>query len=196
MRNNIFIKLLSSFPIILLMLYFIPFLGICLILFRLFVYSNKKKISTPLIILITGIICLLPKGISLLTNVINVDITKIPYLNDILTSDYYNIKILEYSKLLITVGIIFIIMAYIFNMIFSKVSSKLNNGITNYINETLKRDAEISKKNDMEIKIKQEKSKNTSYVKCPNCGSDNLLGEKFGTCEYCRSKLENKNYKE
>lgn len=195
MRNNIFIKLLCSFPIILLMLYFIPFLGICLILFRLFVYSDKKKISTPLIILLTGILCLLPKGISLLTNVINVDITKIPYLNDILSSDYYNIKILEYSKLLITVGIIFIIITYIFNIIFSKVSSKLNSGIRNYINETQKRDAEISRKNDMEIKIKQEKVENTSYVECPNCGSDNLLGEKYGTCKYCRSKLVNKNYK-
>ena len=93
MRNNIFIKLLCSIPVILLMLYFIPFLGICLILFRLFVYSDKRKKSTPIIILITGILCLLPKGIELLTNAINVDITKIPYLNDILTSDYYNIKI-------------------------------------------------------------------------------------------------------
>ena len=196
MRNNIFIKLLCSIPIILLMLYFIPFLGICLILFRLFVYSDKKKISTPLIILITGILCLLPKGISLLTNVMNVELTKIPYLNDILNSDYYNVKILEYSKLLITVGIIFIIITYVFNMIFSKVSSKLNSGIRNYINETQIRDAEISRKNDMEIKIKQEKAKNTSYVECPNCGSDNLLSEKHGTCKYCRSKLVNKNYKE
>ena len=177
------------------MLYFIPFLGICLILFRLFVYSDKKKFSTPIIILITGVLCLLPKGIILLTNVINIDITKIPYLKDILASDYYNIKILEYSKLLITVGIIFIIITYVFNIIFSKVSSKLNNGIRNYINETQKRDAEISRKNDMEIKIKQEKAKNTSYVECPNCGSDNLLGEKYGTCKYCRSKLVNKNYK-
>lgn len=195
MRNNIFIKLLCSIPIILLMLYFIPFLGICLILFRLFVYSDKKKNTTSIIILIIGILCLLPKGVSLLSNAINFDITKIPYLKDILASDYYNIKILEYSKLLITVGIIFIIITYIFNMIFSKVSSKLNNGIRNYINETQKRDAEISRKNDMEIKIKQEKAKNTSYVECPNCGSDNLLGEKYGTCKYCRSKLVNKNYK-
>ena len=195
MRNNIFIKLLCSIPIILLMLYFIPFLGICLILFRLFVYSDKKKNTKSIIILIIGILCLLPKGVSLLSNAINFDITKIPYLKDILASDYYNIKILEYSKLLITVGIIFIIITYIFNMIFSKVSSKLNNGIRNYINETQKRDAEISRKNYMEIKIKQEKAKNTSYVECPNCGSDNLLGEKYGTCKYCRSKLVNKNYK-
>ena len=62
------------------------------------------------------------------------------------------------------------------------------------IKESVKQDAEISKQNDMQIKIKQQNAKNTSYVKCPNCGSDNLLSEKFGTCKYCRRKLVNKNY--
>ena len=41
----------------------------------------------------------------------------------------------------------------------------------------------------------QLNTKNTSYVKCLKCGSDNLLGEKYGTCEYCRGMLVNKNYK-
>ena len=138
MKNNLLFKILSSLPIILISLYFIPFLGVCLILLRYFI---------------------------------------------------------NYSKRLICVGVIFLIISFVLNTIFDKVSSKLNSGIRNYINETQRRDAEISRKNDMEIKIKQEKAKNTSYVKCPNCGSDNLLGEKYGTCKYCRSKLVNKNYK-
>ena len=71
----------------------------------------------------------------------------------------------------------------------------MNSEVRNYISETQRRDAEISKQNDMEMKIKQEKAKNTSYVKCPNCGSDNLLEGKFGTCKYCRRELENKNFK-
>ena len=65
----------------------------------------------------------------------------------------------------------------------------------NYINEIQKRDEKISKENDMKIKIKQEKAQNTNYIKCPNCGSDNLLSEKFGTCKYCRRKIENKSFK-
>lgn len=44
------------------------------------------------------------------------------------------------------------------------------------------------------MKEKREKAKNTGYVKCPYCGSDNLVSEKFGICAYCRRKIENKNY--
>ncbi len=195
MKNNLICKLLASFPVILVALYFIPFLGICLILFRYFIYSNKKRISTPIFIIGVGILILIPKGLDLIFNIAKIDITKIPYLSNILSTDLYNTDFINYSKFLITVGVIFFIISFVLNAIFNRVSSKLNSGIRNYISETQKRDAEISRKNDMEIKIKQEKAKNTSYVECPNCGSDNLLGEKYGTCKYCRSKLVNKNYK-
>ena len=43
MKKNLLLKFLSSLPLILIMLYFIPFLGICLILFRYFVNDNKKN---------------------------------------------------------------------------------------------------------------------------------------------------------
>ncbi len=195
MKNNLLFKILSSLPIILISLYFIPFLGVCLILLRYFIYDNKKRISTPIYIVGIGILILIPKALNLILDVAKVDITTIPCLKDIIGAELYNVDFINYSKRLICVGVIFLIISFVLNTIFDKVSSKLNSGIRDYINETQKRDAEISKKNDMEIKIKQEKAKNTSYVKCPNCGSDNLLGEKYGTCKYCRSKLVNENYK-
>lgn len=194
MKNNLIFKLLASFPVILVALYFIPFLGICLILFRYFIYNNKKRISTPIFIIGVGILILIPKVLNLIFDIVKVDMTKIPFLSDILSADLYNVNFINYSKLLITVGVIFFIISFVLNTIFSKLKSKLDSGVRNYISETQKRDAEISKENDMKIKIKQEKAKNTSYVKCPNCGSDNLLAEKFGTCKYCRRKIENKNY--
>lgn len=195
MKNNLLFKILSSLPIILISLYFIPFLGVCLILLRYFMYGNKKRISTPIYIAGIGLLVLIPKALNLILDVAKVDITTIPYLKDIIGAELYNVNFINYSKRLICVGVIFLIISFVLNTIFDKVSSKLNSGIRNYISETQRRDAEISRKNDMEIKIKQERAKNTSYVKCPNCGSDNLLGEKYGTCKYCRSKLENKNYK-
>jgi len=195
MKNNFLFKVLSSLPIILITLYFIPFLGICLILLRYFMYDNKKRISTPMYIVVVGILVLIPKGLNLILDVAKVDISTIPYLKDIINTELYNVNLINYSKRLICVGIIFLIISFVLKTIFEKVNSKLNSEIRNYISETQKRDEEISRKNDMEIKIKQEKAKNTSYVKCPNCGSDNLLGEKFGTCKYCRRKIENKNYK-
>ena len=190
MKNNLLFKILASLPIILLMLYFIPFLGIILILFRFFVYSNKK-ISTSIYITLVGILILIPKIIYFILGIFKIDINTIPYLQDVLNSELYNINFINYSKLLICIGIIFLIISFALTAIFNK----LNIGILNYISKQEKMDTKISRENDMKIKIKQEKAKNTSYVKCPYCGSDNLLSEKFGICQYCRRKIENKNYK-
>lgn len=195
MKNNYLFKFLSSLPVILIALYFIPFLGICLILLRYFMYDNKKRISTPIYIVEVGILVLIPKALSLILNMAKVDLNKIPYLSDIVNAELYNVNFMNYSKRLICVGVIFLIISFVLKSIFDKVSSKLNSEVRNYISETQRRDAEISKQNDIEMKIKQEKAKNTSYVKCPNCGSDNLLEGKFGTCKYCRRELENKNFK-
>lgn len=190
MKNNIILKILLSIPIILIALYFIPFLGVCLIIFKLFVYGSKKGIITSVSLLIVGLLVLIPKVLSLTK--INID--KIPYLKDIINSDMYNIDFIKYSKLLITIGIIFLVITIILKLVVTKLSNKFNGKVGEYINEMQKKEMEISRENDMKIKLKQERAKNTSYVKCPYCGSDNLLGEKFGTCSFCRRKIENKNY--
>ena len=43
MNKNSLFKLLCSIPVILVFLYFIPFLGICLMLFRCYIYKGKKN---------------------------------------------------------------------------------------------------------------------------------------------------------
>lgn len=196
MKNNIIFKILASLPVILIMLYFIPFLGVCLILLRYFMYNDKKRISTPIIIVLFGLLVLIPNLVYFILDMVKFDINKIPYLTDIVNSKLYSVNFIDYSKFLICVGIISLIISFVLKTIFDKISSKLNSGIRSYISETQRRDAEISKQNDMEIKIKQEKAKNTGYVKCPKCGSDNILSEKTGICKYCRGVLENKGYKE
>lgn len=193
MTNNFFIKLLASLPVILIFLYYIPFLGICLILLRYFI-SNKKN-STPIILITFGILIVIPKIVDSICQLIKFDTNKIPYLNNIIGSDLYNIEFIKYSKFLICVGVIFLIVSFVLKILVKKISNKLTNGIMNYINETEKRDYEISKQNDLEIKLKQEKAKHTSFVRCSYCGADNVLTEKIGTCKYCRRKMVNKNYK-
>ena len=190
MKNNIILKILLSIPIILIALYFIPFLGVCLIIFKLFVYGSKKSIITSVSLLIVGLLVLIPKVLSLTK--INID--KIPYLKDIINSDMYNINFIKYSKLLITIGIIFLVIILILKLVVTKLSNKFNGKVGEYITEMQKKEIEISRETDMKIKLKHERARNTSYVKCPYCGSDNLLGEKFGTCSFCRRKIENKNY--
>ena len=42
----------------------------------------------------------------------------------------------------------------------------------------------------MEIKEKQEKAKNTHYVKCQSCGADNLVSSKTQKFKFCRKNLK------
>ena len=187
---NKLIKFLSSIPIILIMLYFIPFLGICLILLRYFVSDTKKRTTTPIIIAVVGLLI-----VGLILDILKTDVKSIPYFGDIVTSKIYQKDLLDFSKYLITVGIIFLIISFVTKSVFDKVSNKLSGAFKGYVNETAKQQAEISRQNDLKIKEKQAAARTTSYVKCPKCGSDNIISDKFSRCKYCRSALENKNYK-
>lgn len=190
MRTNKFLRILCSMPIILITLYFIPVLGICLLIARIFIFNRGRKIFIP--IFITGLVILLPIGLNFILNIININTDTIPYLNNLINSDIYKTNLINYSKILISVGVVFIIL----EGILEKLGTKLGNIIRTKMQERDRRDDEITRQNDMKIKIMKEEVKNTGYVKCPNCGADNILREKYGTCKYCRSKLENLKYRE
>ena len=184
MDNNKFLKLLCSLPIILIAIYFIPFLGICLILFRYYMYKSNKYYNTPIYLLICGLILLIPYTINFFTRMLNIEVT---YINNLISSNIYG-NLINYSKRLITISIIFLILSVILKNIFNKVSGS----IRNYIEQDLKKDYEIRKENDLKMQEKREKAKNTHVVHCPYCGSDNMLTEKIGTCKFCRRKIEYK----
>lgn len=186
--SNKFIKILCSLPVLLIFLYFLPFVGICLIILRSFVYKDKSKVFIPIILITFGILIYMPR-------LLGIDFNTIPYLKEIINNELYNNNFLDYAKYLIT-GVIFLIISFVLESLVQKFKTKMNREINNYVDKSIKKTSEVSQKNDIKIKEKQQKLKNTSYVKCPKCGSDNIIDEKFGTCQYCRSKIENKNYKE
>lgn len=141
--NNLF-KILCSLPIILVALYFVPFLGVCLLLFRYYVYrSTKKYYSFLLCLILCGFLILVPEMVVSIIKILNLNI-KIPYLSSIITSDIYA-KLLQYSKLIITVGIIFLILSFIFKNIFITMTTKLNSAMRNYIQQEEQRDYAIKK---------------------------------------------------
>ncbi len=189
-RDNFIIKVLVSYPVILIVLYFIPFIGVCLLLFRMFIY-NRKRVRDLLFIIGVGVLILIPKIVNYILGVISYDIDNISYLSDIVNSDLYNVDFIGYSKFLIGLGIILLIVSYVVNIIFRK----FNNSLVSYIKNIENRDREIASQNDMKMRIKRERAVNTSYVKCPYCGSDNLVSDKFGVCKYCRRKIENRSYR-
>lgn len=176
MKNNIFIKLLCSIPVILVAMYFSKILGICLIIFRLVAIRNSKY-TLPSILILVGLVLLIPKGIDMIKS-------DLPYITDILNSDIYP-KLLSYSKFLLIFGIILMILTYIIQLF----SSKVNNTISDYINKEQQQEYEIKKENDLKMREKQEQSKYTRVIKCPHCGASNMVKDKTGTCSHCRSPL-------
>ena len=149
MSENRFLKVLCSLPILLLILYYIPFLGICLVLFTLFLYKSRKQ-KTPILLIICGLLILIPQAINYIMSVFKITNIEIPYLNAILSSNVYG-KLLNYSKLLITVGLIFLILSVIISNIVNKVSNKLNSSIRNYMEQDLQKDYEVRKENDLKM---------------------------------------------
>ena len=117
MRNNSIIKLLCSIPVILVVLYFIPFLGVCLLIFRYIVYYyDKRRISTPYYLVSIGLIILIPKLVQYIFKTFNLKTSIIPYFDTIINSNLYNTDFIKYSKLLIILGIIFIVLLSIIRM--------------------------------------------------------------------------------
>lgn len=184
MQKNLLIKLFVSIPVILIFLYFIPFLGICLLLLRFFIYGDKRNIFTISFLLVIGILILIPMIFPLL----NINISNIKFLGKFINSDLYKINFVNYSKLIITISIIFFILSVLFKVLFSKFNFMLGK----YISEIEKEDRQIRKENNLKMQKKQERAKHTNYVRCPYCGADNILTDKTGVCKFCRRTIENK----
>lgn len=171
MNKNFILKLLCSLPIILLFLYFIPFIGIILLITR-FIFNKNKILRTNIFLVILGLILLLPLLINSLILLLNLSFTNL-YINSLVNTDFY-INIVIFSKFIISSGIIFIILSILFNHLFAK----LINTVKQLFIAKSAEESMINKQNDLEIKLKQERAKNTHVVICPYCGADNMLTEK------------------
>ncbi len=188
------LKFLFSIPVILVVLYFLPFLGVCLLIAKFFLQKGYRRLDSysksMMWIIATGLILFVPIMIDFVTK--QLKINDIPLLKNVLDSDIYK-GLIPYGKRLITVGIILIIVGYIVRRLFEKVTSKI---------ESIKRDAKETitthleneeqrvQENDMRLKEQQIKAENFRVVKCPNCGAINQLTEKTGKCKSCRNVIE------
>ncbi len=187
MKTNKMLKFISSIPVIVIIGYYIPFIAVCLILIRYFVYKKKKHYYTYFSLIILSLLMIIPRFITKVIEITKLEKFNFSYLNIINNSEIYS-NILDYSKFLFTVGIIFLLISVIFKNLFDKAA----NSIKSYINSNEKIDAENRRKNDMKMKIKQEQAKTTNVIHCPHCGGDNILTKAVGKCKYCRRGLSNK----
>ena len=130
MKNNLIIKFLSSMVSILIALYFVPFLGVCLMIFRCFLIERKRRNVDFIIIVLMGFLLLIPYLLS---------IFNINFFENIVNSNLYKIDIINYSKLLIIIGILFFVLFYVFDIILDKIKSKA----TSFISETSRKRQEM-----------------------------------------------------
>lgn len=186
MYANKFLKLLYSLPIILITLYYIPFLGIFLILFRMFMNDSKKNYIFHISLVICGILILFPHGIKELCKSLKINSS---YIEAITNSDVYP-SLIKYSKRLIIVGVVFLIMTYVLKNVFSKISNKLRENIHKAYNDSLENDYKAKVEAHERIQKQKESIKNYRVVKCSNCGAENTISEAGETCKYCRTKLK------
>ncbi len=185
MKNNLFIKILGSIPVIILATFYSRFLGICLVILRFCTYTEKKRNTTPFILTFTGLVLLVPEWLRLLFKQIKFSTKNIPYFNDFVTGGLYRHDIFKLSKSLIVIGIVFAIIVYFLNRLIKYVTNYFNTEMENYANKQLANE----KDNDMKIKEQQEKAKNTRVVVCKKCGASNIVTSKVSRCKYCRSPL-------
>lgn len=186
MKNKVFLRLLVSIPVILIFLYFIPFLGVCIILLRYLAFSNQKRNYIPISLIGVGILFLVPKGLEIVFHFLNFDSSVIPYFNDFIHHEVYCVNLINYSKFLIILGIVFLIISYAFQSLFQK----FENFLRGYISNQEKMNSEIYQKNDLIMQEKREKARNTHVVICPYCGADNILTARVGKCKFCRKGIQ------
>ena len=193
MNLHFLVKILCSLPVILLFLYFIPFIGVCLIILRGVFYSyersfnNEKHFSLSSMFITIGLVLFIPNIMDQILKYITVENTSFLFLHDFVSSTMYG-KLFSYGQLLFCLGILSFIISYIFK----HFSVKLSYYLKSYILNQEKKMMDVSKTNDMEMKLKQERATHTHVVFCPSCGADNILTEKVGKCKYCRTYLEYK----
>ena len=149
---------------------------------RCFTVHNRKSLNISIVLIIISIMIYIPNFINKIAELTKINL---PYFNEIIKSDIY-INLIKYSKFLFTIGVIFLILS----TLFTNIINKITNYLSNYINRKEIEEKEISEKNNLKIKEKQERAKTTHVVSCPYCGANNILTEKTGKCNYCRRLIK------
>lgn len=178
------INLLFNMPVILITMFFSRLLGIVLLIAYLIV-KKPQNFRISKVLLVVGGILIIPSLIKFFCDSINLNLSSVvPSISEIIELPLFT-KITAYAKFLIILGVV----SYVLLFIFYQVTSNSYSFIQNYIESQEKKSADLSMKNDLEMKEKREKAKNSHVVICPSCGADNLIYGNSGTCKFCRKKI-------
>ena len=190
--TNGLIKLICSLPVVLIVLYFLPVLGVIMVIARYFIYSERHFFRTPVVLMLAGLILLVPRGLQLATENFNLGFT-IPHLSDILNFELYP-KLADYGQFILIVGVVILIVSYLLKSFISGLSNNIRSMMSQYASTKQAEEVEIRKENDLKLREKEitSKQKTPHVVKCPHCGKTNSITGTVGKCRSCRSAIEYK----
>lgn len=180
--NNSLIKVLISLPVILMVAYLVPALGFVLVIAR-YIIKQDRRLIISLGLIIASAVLYVPKIL------LNINHQALAWLKDVdcFKTDFYGQHVLGYAKNLLIIAIISALVMTIALVI----KSRLTRQIGQYFDKLNQRDYQIARDNNLKIQEKQQRAKQTAYVQCPNCGSDNLVSETQAVCKFCRTPLIN-----
>ena len=189
---NGLVKLICSLPVVLIVLYFLPVLGVIMVIARYFIYSERHFFRTPVVLMLAGLILLVPRGLQLATENFNLGFT-IPHLSDILNFELYP-KLADYGQFILIVGVVILIVSYLLKSFISGLSNNIRSMMSQYASTKQAEEVEIRKENDLKLREKEitSKQKTPHVVKCPHCGKTNSITGTVGKCRSCRSAIEYK----
>jgi len=191
-----FTKFLLSIPIILLVLYFLPVLGVIMLITRYFVYGSRHYYRAPIVLLIVSLILLIPHGLELAMANFGFELT-IPYFREFISLGIYP-SITEYAERIFIIGVVILIVSAIIKTlgekITAKLSSKLSGALSNYFNqkEQTRREEIKLRTTEAEERIENSKKNIEHVVKCPHCGKVNTVTGTTGKCKSCRNAIQYK----
>ena len=157
---------------------------------RYFIYGNKHFYRAPIVLIILGLLCLLPRGIDAAIHSFNLSFS-VPYLSEILSYELYP-KFADFGKFIFILGVVTLIVSYLLRSLINTVSSKISRAVGEYASVKQQEEFEIRKENDLKMREKEITSaqKTPHAVKCPHCGKTNSIIGTVGKCKSCRSAIE------
>ena len=178
---NGLVKLICSLPVVLIVLYFLPVLGVIMVIARYFIYGERHFFRTPVVLMLAGLILLVPRGLQL------------PHLSDLLNFELYP-KLADYGQFILIVGVLILIVSYLLKSFISGLSNNIRSMMSQYASTKQAEEVEIRKENDLKLREKEitSKQKTPHVVKCPHCGKTNSITGTVGKCRSCRSAIEYK----
>jgi hypothetical protein len=181
-------KLICSLPVLVILLYFVPPLGVILTIGRYFIYGNYRYYRVPAALLIIACLCLVPRLYELLQNNFGNHIPAIQPLIDFRAHELFP-KITTFGRFTAIMSIILLFLSQILRNFIGRASAAINLMQKASVKDTNPSKTKSTLTHDNPAKHQTDQT-TPHVVKCKNCGAATQIIGTVGKCKSCRTDLE------